>query len=476
VHVVSTLTGVEVNWSAPVGDPQYYVVHRWINGTESTFTVPETHTVPITWADPVRQPGATYAVSAVNDAGASPASEPAEPSPTRQVIAAIGYDADRHSFLGQMNAEAGQGVVPIRPGGVTRDGVHDLAVSPDGRFIAFTHRDSIRLGLWVIRADAPSDAEPVKLAPAGDIDRLAWSPDGTRIAYERKVGSDKCVEIVAVAGGTAVQVGCAMSSPAWQPDGNLIVTTPQWGLLERVQAAAGGRLLGVISMSTAVASRPAVSPDGRWIAFGYADGSYNGRPKAAVMPLTGGTVNFGPLLSDTTRFSWRPDGRAILTNNGVMDVATDGSVGELHRINDFQPGWSCSSCAWEGIGLTVQPSSPRTGAAASIPFDPSALAPGSTVTCQLDANSWAPCTSPLQLSDLPTGVRTVRVRAVEPDGRIVIGSRIFVADGTKPTMSILTPTASVTTTGGTSVNYSGASNAGLVGFSPDPPTLILGAG
>ena len=175
----------------------------------------------------------------------------------------------------------------------------ELAWSPDGSRIAWVARDH----LWVIDLETgetrdlvgPSDCAGCADAttPATDI---AWSPDGERVAYVRGTGQ----QIGAVkADGSSASVlverlprGQLVSDPAWSPD--------------------GGSLL--------FASRPWHSKDapGLWMV----DLSSGDRTRVvtgtAPIQLAGGT--------------WSPDGRTIAWRTGDLSVWVARSDGSLARL------------------------------------------------------------------------------------------------------------------------------------------------
>jgi Tol biopolymer transport system component len=103
--------------------------------------------------------------------------------------------------------------------------------SPDGRRIAFLRFSDLKTDLhseiWIMNADG-TDVAP--LGPgsrrSGRINRLAWSPDGTRIAFHSSLGefdSETWSEIWVIGvDGAAARKLVDGYWPAWTPNGSRI--------------------------------------------------------------------------------------------------------------------------------------------------------------------------------------------------------------------------------------------------------------
>jgi hypothetical protein len=94
------------------------------------------------------------------------------------------------------------------------------AVSPDGRWLAYSLTPKENVGIWL--ADLSGDGETRALLPA-DRKRLelAWSPDGTRLAYWIGEGRHTGLWTVAAADGDERRV--------WRPDGgDVFPSAPAW--------------------------------------------------------------------------------------------------------------------------------------------------------------------------------------------------------------------------------------------------------
>ena len=177
------------------------------------------------------------------------------------------------------------------------------AWAPDGSLIAFRKAKERQPDeIWVMKPDG-SGQRRVALSP-GDAESPQWSPDSTRLLYERSNGPRE-IYVVDVAGGEPRNLTPPNTTDlgaAWSPDGRRIAFVSGSGLSLAVMNADGSdrRVLG-----PRAASPPSWSPDGSAIAFS----------SMRIFPEHGS--RFGPaVLTDV--YLIRPDGTNLRRLTGAF--------------------------------------------------------------------------------------------------------------------------------------------------------------
>ena len=148
-----------------------------------------------------------------------------------------------------------------------------IALSPDGRQLAVAIRDEQGEDLWVKQLDR---GPATRLTSSPGLDRRpSWSPDGTRVLFPSDRGETRSLYAVRADGVGEAELVLAVEKQIdqalWSPDG-------EW-LIYRVGATAGVRdifarrrsgdsaTIAVSAHPEADEDSPAISPDGRWIAY-----------------------------------------------------------------------------------------------------------------------------------------------------------------------------------------------------------------
>jgi Tol biopolymer transport system component len=207
------------------------------------------------------------------------------------------------------------------------------SISPDGNFVAFARSGPDLPGvndLWLKEVDGDGLR---RLTDTPDLHEVgpAWSPDGRQVAFMAVDGSvSRGVFVISVVDGRKTKVAEG-GLPTWTPDGRSLVVTDRLpngtlGLFHHVIATGERRQLTSPSGDFSDA-RPAVSPDGRTVAFIRLS---RRSPTAAffLLPISGGEpVRRTDWAEPAGGFTWTPDGRELLY------ASADLSGARMYRIS-----------------------------------------------------------------------------------------------------------------------------------------------
>ena len=233
------------------------------------------------------------------------------------------------------------------------------AWSFDGRTLAFLTGESRNLA--IARADGSTEPTPIGTDMTLQSNVFAWSPRGDFIA--RAGPSD--IWLVAVDGGQARQIATGDDSfpgeLAWSPDGSRIAYQSR-GPIDSVRVV---ELDGTIE-ELGSGFGPAWSPDGRRIAFtrtiaGTDDATEivvmdpdGADPHVIVLESLGGGV---ATSSITTRVVWSPDGMRLLyvgccnasLDTPLISVSATGDAAPIVLVTGY-PSISDTGLSWQSVG------------------------------------------------------------------------------------------------------------------------------
>ncbi len=170
-------------------------------------------------------------------------------------------------------------------------------------------------------------------SPAGQaIGDPAVAPEGARVAYSRG-GS------IYVAGpdGTGERLLVAGTMPAWAPDGQRVY----YVAADDIHSVREDGSLGAPFATTSrVETAPAVSPDGRWVAF--VRGLSSAVDELVVKDVTTGAERMLVASPDVGAPDWSPDGTLIAFPLGSALHTISPGGGELRTIpgGGRDPAWS----------------------------------------------------------------------------------------------------------------------------------------
>lgn len=210
------------------------------------------------------------------------------------------------------------------------DQLQDLALSPDGKKVAFVVRGEI----FAASSTDGGDAARVTNTPAAE-SQPAWSPDSRRLAYISDRDGAAHVFLYDFGTGTETQLTRDTRSddtPRFSPDGKLLAFEREGHELWVMDLASRReRVLstGYLERPPLNSDRPFVwSPDSRWIAFMAISG--RGFKNVHVVPVGGGQSQPVSFLANagSNTVSWSVDGTFLLFDTGQRTES-----GQLARVD-----------------------------------------------------------------------------------------------------------------------------------------------
>jgi tricorn protease len=322
----------------------------WSAEGNSIFYVSDRGGAQNIWTVSAQGPGAD------KDAGSSPSSPSrkgyAEARPVtkfkdgRVVWPTISYDGraivfERNFAIWKMDTGTGQASeVPITRRGAAAgpsvehlrltDQIQELALSPDGKKVAFVVRGEV----FAASAKDGGDAARVTNSPFND-SQIAWAPDSRKLAYVSDREGPPHVYLYDFTSNTETQLTrdtAGDAAPGFSPDGKSLAfqrdaremrVMDLESKLERLLAS------GVFERPPISSTRPFVwSPDNKWIAFTSVSGK--SFTNVLVVPAAGGETKQLSFLANVFNdsVSWSPDGAFILFDTAQR---TEGS--QIARVD-----------------------------------------------------------------------------------------------------------------------------------------------
>ena len=223
-------------------------------------------------------------------------------------------------------APAGPSVEHLR----LTDQIQELALSPDGKKVAFAVRGEV----FAASAKDGGDAARVTNSPANE-SQIAWAPDSRRLAYVSDRDGSPHIYLYDFASNAETQLtrdAKGDAAPIFSPDGKLLAfqrDARELRVIDLDSKQERQLATGVFERPPVGSTRPYVwSPDNKWIAFASAG------PKSftnvSVVPASGGETKQISFLANVFNetISWSPDGTFIL-----FDTAQRTEGGQIARVD-----------------------------------------------------------------------------------------------------------------------------------------------
>jgi serine/threonine protein kinase len=225
--------------------------------------------------------------------------------------------------------------LPPTPGETLSLGPADVAISPDGRQLAYVAADSTDVPRLWVRA---LDSRTAHVVPeSGNADHPFWSPDGRWIGYSTN-GEGACLKKVPAAGGTPVKL-CDLQwsrGNAWGKNGDILFSPSPNSALSRISEN-GGAITAATELDSTRGEKshrnPCFLPDGDHFIFSAVPAIERGWAMYVASLRSHTVKRIGSALSAGT---WVEPGYLLFDRDGRV-VAQRFDLKKLELVGDVTP-------------------------------------------------------------------------------------------------------------------------------------------
>ncbi len=208
--------------------------------------------------------------------------------------------------------------------------VFDIAISPDGKFVAYVTGENYKGSIRVRELDTQKDVEIVPAPPDEKLwylNKLTFTPDGSHILYRHDTPNNQEIYSVAIGGDTPVKIADKTNTASISPDGKTIAYQKEikdqegkWQGNDLVLANVDGSSERILVHSSSEDNSvktdiPAWSQDGNFIAcwFNFKENGQEYLKLFTVGTADGSTQPFSDQKwKDISQATWMPDGSLVV--------------------------------------------------------------------------------------------------------------------------------------------------------------------
>jgi Tol biopolymer transport system component len=255
-------------------------------------------------------------------------------------ILVLAPSADAARGNGRIAYASGGSIYTIDPAGGAPTKVHDgffPSLSPDGTRLVLASW-SPEISAYKIWVTDPNGSNPIAIGSTDSPRPFAWSPDGTRVAFDSGTAASGFSIVVLQADGSGSKTlsldASSDAPPTWSPDGTkLAFTTTSDTDVAVANADGSGRTLLVQDATRDIA--PAWSPDGSEIAFFR--GAFGQFFLHVIRPDGSGLRQLSQTAADVSAPpAWSPDGKHLLW--GSIEPFSYSRFGPYYSSNVYVVG------------------------------------------------------------------------------------------------------------------------------------------